>query len=142
MNVFFDCCRPAGWRPGAGVLCLLCILAAGAGCGKSENTAPPVVSATTTNVVLSQALTTTAPAPVPSPVQAEPSAPPTTANAGLTQLQILNRAMLGWEIKNHRHPQTFEEFASSANIQIPAPPAGQKYALNGRGFIVLVNSTQ
>jgi hypothetical protein len=51
--------------------------------------------------------------------------------------------MVGWMRTNHRHPQNFEDFANTANIQIPAPPSGKKYTLNGRGFIVLVDiSTQ
>jgi hypothetical protein len=68
------------------------------------------------------------------------SVPSTSANSGVTQLQLLNRAMLGWEMKNHRRPRTFEEFASSAGFQIPEPPLGQKYALSSKGHIVLVNS--
>ncbi|HXC35496.1 MAG TPA: hypothetical protein VNV43_06440 [Candidatus Acidoferrales bacterium] len=61
----------------------------------------------------------------------------------MTTLQFLNRAMVRWMRTNHRHPRDFNEFASTANVQIPDPPPGKKYALNGRGFIVLVDiSTQ
>ena len=76
------------------------------------------------------------------PNQRPLAVPSNSANSGLTQLQLLNRALVGWEMKNHRHPLTFEEFASTANIQIPDPPAGQKYAFSQKGFIVLVNATQ
>jgi hypothetical protein len=68
--------------------------------------------------------------------------PTNSTNTGPTQLQLLNRAMVRWEIKNHRRPQTFEEFASSANYKIPDPPPGQRYAFGQNGFIVLVSATQ
>jgi len=78
--------------------------------------------------------------PTSAPSQSVTNAAP---NDPHENLQLLNRALIRWMIKNHRHPQNFEDFASSASIQIPDPPAGKKYALNGRGFIVLVDfSTQ
>ncbi|HEV2452830.1 MAG TPA: hypothetical protein VGY98_01120, partial [Verrucomicrobiae bacterium] len=57
---------------------------------------------------------------VTTPTATVPSGPPppgipvNSANSGLTQLQLLNRALLGWEMKNHRRPQSFAEFASTA----------------------------
>jgi hypothetical protein len=86
--------------------------------------------------------TTAVPVATSPPVPPQPSFQSTATDTSLTQLQVLNRALMGWMIKNHRHPRDFQEFASTANIQIPAPPAGQKYTLNQRGFIVLVISTQ
>ena len=138
VKVFFDFGWRAGWPLKAGILYLLLLLVAGGGCGKSESTAPPVASSPATNSTPTIAEPTVTPPSNPIP----PAFPTNSANSGVTPLQLLNRAMLGWEIKNHRHPRTFEEFASTANIQIPDPPAGQKYAFDKRGFIVLVNSTQ
>jgi len=135
---FFDFSWLAGWRPRAGTLCLLGVLVAGGGCGKSESSAPPFASSPVTNSgPAAAAPTATAPQ-----ARMQPSVPSVSPNVGVTQLQMLNRAMLGWEMTNHRHPRTFEEFASTAGIQVPNPPAGQKYAFNQRGFIVLVNSSQ
>jgi hypothetical protein len=43
-------------------------------------------------------------------------------------------------MQNHRVPANFAEFAASAGIQIPPPPAGKKYILNSHGLISLVNA--
>ena len=43
-------------------------------------------------------------------------------------------------MQNRRVPANFEEFAASANIQIPPPPAGKKYVINSHGLISLVNA--
>lgn len=69
------------------------------------------------------------------------SQPEVAANAtnAVPDLRPLNQALIGWIIQNRRHPASFEEFAASANIQIPPPPPGKKYVLNGHGLISLVN---
>jgi hypothetical protein len=131
--------RHGSWKPGAGILCMILALAAGAGCGKSKNVSSPVEPPSSPN----SAATTT---PADSPAnQMQPALPAVSVNAGQngpTQVQSLNRAMMGWVMKNHRRPQTFQEFASTVGFQIPDPPAGKKYALNQNGFIILVNSNQ
>lgn len=142
MKLFVDFGRLDGWKPGAGILCLILALVVGGGCGKAQSTPPPVASPSPSNSTSTAAAPATPPAATPPPARIQPSVPSVSTNTGPTQLQLLNRAMLGWEIKNHRRPRTFEEFSSSANFQIPAPPPGQKYALGQNGFIVLVNSTQ
>lgn len=146
MNAFLNFGRPAGWRLGVGTLFFLFILALGGGCGKSQSSPGTAASApapdTNSTAAGPVATPTTTPTATPPPDRMQPAAPPVSADAGLTQLQLLNRALLGWEIRNHRRPQTFEEFANSANFQIPPPPAGKKYAFSQRGYIILVNSTQ
>ena len=154
MNIFFDFGRRAGWLPKAGVLCLLLVLVASSGCKKSDSTPVSVAPSQESNSTTTAAAPTTAPttAPTDEPMAEPTNTPPpnqrplavpsNSANSGLTQLQLLNRALVGWEMKNHRRPRTFEEFAGTANIQIPDPPSGQKYAFNQKGFIVLVNATQ
>ena len=130
--------RPDSWKTGAGILCVILALVAGGGCGKSKSISSPVESPLSSN-----SIATVTPAETPPPARMQPSVPSVSVNtnsAGLTQIQMLNRAMLGWKIKNHRLPRTFEEFANSAGFQIPAPPAGKKYALDKNGFIILVNS--
>jgi hypothetical protein len=126
-----------GWKSGAGMLCLILALAAGGGCGKPKNA---------TTAVPPPPASDSAAAPEANSVPAnrmQPTPPPVSFDSspnGPTQVQSLNRALLGWKMKNHRRPQNFEEFASTAGFQIPAPPAGKKYALDSKGFIVLVNS--
>ena len=107
-----------------------------AGCSK-PNTPPP------TPPPSSDVTNTPATSSTVAPITYAPATGATNASDTQTELQTLNKALLGWMIKNRRHPQDFAEFASTANIQIPAPPPGKKYTLNQRGFITLVdNSTQ
>lgn len=141
------------WKTGAVILWLLVTLAVGGGCGKPESSPPRVASSPASNLTTTAAPTAGPTAePIAAPTAAStamrpigptpPAIPSNFANSGLTQLQVLNRVLLGWEIKNHRRPQSFEEFAGTANYQIPDPPPGKKYAFSPKGFIVLVNSTQ
>ena len=148
MKAFSGSPRPA-WQPSWPHAGLHCVLFLGAfifvaGCGKGENAGP------------STATTASPPATVestPSPTESSPAttnsaadSPPAPAvtiseNGSATVLQQLNRALVQFKFQHHRAPATFEDFAASANIQIPAPPAGKKYAINGRGVIVLVDSS-
>ena len=134
MKAPFDLGRLPGWWPKTIPVFLVFVAVVATGCGKANTAAPPV----TQN---SAAATPAAPSPA---AQADTAAPQpvamTSSNDSPQTLQLLNRALLHWMIKNRRHPENFEEFANSANIQIPDPPAGKKYALNGRGFIVLVDN--
>ncbi|HEV2330531.1 MAG TPA: hypothetical protein VGY56_17245 [Verrucomicrobiae bacterium] len=145
MILYPDTGRLAGWWPKAGVFSLILALAAGGGCGKSQSSPPPTVSSAATNSTAvpvaaptTQAITpTAAPAPSRSALTI-----PSTAGSAVTPLQMLNRAMVNWTMQHGRRPQSFEEFASTANITIPDPPPGKKYAFGGRGWIVLVNANQ
>jgi len=132
----FDVARFAGRQPKVGVICLALALAVTAGCGKSsppaESAAPPASSDATS----AQQNPPPAPLAMQNPDSVVAAGPDDTQK----MLQGLNRALVGWMIRNHRHPKTFEEFASSANMQIPEPPAGKKYTLNERGFIILVSN--
>ena len=42
--------------------------------------------------------------------------------------------------QHQRAPANFDEFAASADIKIPPPPAGKKYVINSHGLINLVNA--
>jgi hypothetical protein len=44
-------------------------------------------------------------------------------------------------MQNHRNPGSVEEASSVTGIQLPPPPAGKKYSLNGKGFVVLVDNS-
>ena len=128
--------RSPGWQIVPGVICLTLAMLV-EGCGK-HNEPPPATPSISSNSLSSG---TESPVTPPSN-RIQPSVPSAaTDNTGPTQLQSLNRALLGWKIKNHRQPKTFEDFASSAGFQIPVPPSGKKYSLKS-GFIVFVNVNQ
>ena len=137
MRKSLDFAWAAGHQPKGGVVCVALALAIpllATGCGKQSQTPAPTAS-TPQDINASQPAPAT-PAPA---VNSEP-APAATATNALPDLRTLNQALLGWIIQNRRHPANFEEFAASANIQIPPPPAGKKYILNSRGLISLVNA--
>lgn len=128
----------AGWKL---ILCAGLVgatLALASGCHKSTQSPPPTPQIT--NEATPQAnANESQPAPQPHPA----AAPTTKPNGVKPDLQALNRAVTAWTIRNHRYPKNFEDFAASAGIKIPAPPPGEKYALNGKGIVILVpNSTQ
>ena len=125
VNHIFELVKPDKRKSEVGTLCLILVLAIGGGCGKPKATTPPPSS--DSNSAAAKNIT-----PLPGQMQ--------TSQNGPTQLQSLNRALLGWKMKYNRRPRNFEDFASTAGFQIPAPPAGKKYALSPKGFIVLVDS--
>ena len=135
MKMFSDFNRHTRWQPKASAVCLAFVLAvASAGCGKSNtptaSVAPPSADATSAS-------------PAPAPQVAASAQPAAVASQDIPkeEMQAMNRALLSWARANNRRPKTFQEFASSTDFQIPPPPAGKKYAFNGRGFIVLVDAS-
>ena len=56
-----------------------------------------------------------------------------------TVLAQLTRELRKWIVRHQRPPQSFEEFAASASAQIPAPPAGKKFALSKQMRVIVVN---
>jgi len=133
MKMIFDFGRFLGWQPKALLFSFVLLLAFTVGCEKSAP--PPPAPPSSTNSA--EAPATNA---APAPFAAKPVAT-SNSNGLLTTLQTLNRALMGWMIRNRRHPQNFEDFASTANVQIPNPPPGKKYTLNTRGFIILVDNS-
>lgn len=63
--------------------------------------------------------------------------PLTTAN-GSPDLGEINRTMIRWIVRNRRAPSSFGEFAATAGVTIPPPPAGQKYIIGGDKHVLLV----
>ena len=89
--------------------------------------------------------------PVPNPATAvtaqnlpKPAGPPTvvTVNpadpAAAADLSALSRSLRGWIVGHRRLPNSFEEFVSSANLTVPPPPPGKKYAIN-KSTVILVD---
>lgn len=115
----------------------ICATALFAGCSKPAETAAPVPD---TNAAQSAAdSASTQPTPVASSPAPNPAPSAVTTNAG-PDLVALNQALLGWRMQNRRVPSSFAEFAASANVTIPPPPAGKKYIINSHGLISLVNA--
>lgn len=72
---------------------------------------------------------------------AQPEQQPTAAVQPEAQpdLPELNRSLLRWMMGHRHRPKDFEEFAATAGVTIPPPPAGKKYLLGKDLHIVLVN---
>lgn len=135
MNPLFESGRRAGSQSKASRVCLALVFAMVAGCGKSNTQ--------TTSSATPPPPETTHVSPAPSPQAVASSQPVVAPNADIPkpELQAMNRALISWIRANGHRPKTFQEFASSTDFQIPTPPSGKKYALNGRGFVVLVDAS-
>ena len=69
-----------------------------------------------------------------------PAAPVVAAAPNVApNLVELHNALGRWLGRNQRVPANFEEFAATAGVVIPPPPAGKKYVLTKRMEILLVN---
>jgi hypothetical protein len=99
-----------------------------AGCGKKET--PPPVNAAAPVVSSNQ----------PPPPQIRTEAP-AGAEAGMAVIQQLNRAMVRYRMQHQSNPGSVEELASAAGIKLPPPPEGKKYAINNKGFVVVVDNS-
>lgn len=84
-------------------------------------------------------------APVPQPIltstNSNPAPIPALATASDLDASLiqLTREVRKWIVRHQRPPQNFEEFAASAQVQIPAAPAGKKFALDRQMRVVVVN---
>ena len=71
------------------------------------------------------------------------SAPPPTATGVQPEAQPdlpeLNRSLLRWMMGHRHRPKDFEEFAATAGVTIPPPPAGKKYIIRKDLHIALVD---
>ena len=115
------------WGRGAGVLPVvlgLMLVLGVCGCHKTP-AAPPAAAADAS----------AAPLPPPGPQ----AAPVTAIDRSPQDIHNMERALVGWVIRNHQRPKSFEEFVASSGIQVPPPPAGKKYVIAKNMHIVLVD---
>ena len=121
-----------------GALWLALVLGAAmfaAGCGKGKSAAP-AAGATPRPAQDTNA----APAATSSDrSQSSPVASTDTTTNGQPDLRALNRQFISYELENHTHFKTLEEYETAANVQFPLPPAGKKYAIDRKGYIALVD---
>lgn len=102
------------------------------GCGKSKS---PSVETSVSQPVME---TTQLQSPASNlNVQSSQTASTANANAG-TDLKQMDRALLKWLMANRRKPSSFEEFAATAGVPIPPPPAGKKYFIDKNMHILVV----
>ena len=126
-------CKPCLFRSGWHICLALAIgVLILSGCSKAKQpaaeTTPPSVENTTQPTDAVQ-----------TPVK--PSAPIAVVPApnGQPDLAELNRSLLRWIIGHKRPPANFEDFAASAGVVIPPPPAGKKYFIAKNMHIQLVS---
>ena len=101
------------------------------GCGKPK---PPATQTTTDQKISLATANQTS-------EQLASTTPPTVTNQpnGEPDLKELNRSLLRWILGNRRRPKSFEDFAATAGIMIPPPPAGKKYVIAKDMHIQLVD---
>jgi hypothetical protein len=118
---------------GLGMAVLVVVTLLAAGCRKAK---PPAVQAAD-----EQNTNPAAPAQVPVSQQPAPASPVAVAAqpAAGPDLRELDRGLIRWIVSNRRRPGNFEEFAATANITIPPPPAGKKYVFDHTMHIQLVD---
>ena len=61
----------------------------------------------------------------------------TYADANLAEL---TRELRRWIVATKKRPTSFEDFATSAKITVPPPPAGKKYSISKEMRVELVNA--
>jgi hypothetical protein len=71
--------------------------------------------------------------------QPSATAAPADQPGAQPDLGVLNRALIRWIVGNRRPPANFEDFAATAGVTIPPPPAGKKYIIAKNMHIQLVD---
>jgi hypothetical protein len=124
-----------------------------AGCHKAPDAAPPpttpaTVAAPDTNQNNEASAPVTVTQPPPGPPQptphplADPEAPPVARPNGEADLHQLDVSIMHWVFAHQRAPSSFAEYASSADVTVPPPPPGKKYAFGPHYHAILVDANQ
>ena len=136
MRIIFESVQPAKIssrrRVVAGVFATAVLLGilSGTGCGKSK----PAAASPTPEEFAAKAAVTHEPVYTQKSVATAPVVTP----SGEPDLGELNRCLLRWVMGHRKKPDSFEEFAASANVAIPPASAGKKYVIDKSMHIVLV----
>ena len=132
MNKYFPCqMRRHFFGRSRFALVLLVATLVLAGCGKAKSPPASPAAPAADAPAATPAPTATATAPAKSqPVIAAPNGEP--------DLPSLNRALMRWLMGNKRPPANFADFAATAGVTIPPPPAGKKYVIGKNMHIELV----
>ena len=77
-------------------------------------------------------------APVAAPAEPAVVTIPAGGDVNAT-LGELTRQVRRYIVRNKTTPSNFDDFAAAAHLQVPPPPPGQKYAINAKWKVVLVN---
>jgi hypothetical protein len=105
------------------------------GCGKQG---APVQNQTPTPAADNAPVPVGPQTPAPATASAVAGANPVVDANGAADLAELSRQLRGWIVGHRRLPQSFEEFVSTANLKVPPPPPGKKYAIN-KSTVILVD---
>jgi ABC-type enterochelin transport system substrate-binding protein len=116
--------------------CVAALLMVVAGCKKSQPAAETQAPAGDPS-----AQTVAVPSPRgPPPTVGEVPTPIVANNSDINAvLNDLSLELRKYVVRTHTVPKTFEEFAEKSHVQMPPPPPGKKYAIQGQ-VIVLVKS--
>jgi len=106
------------------------------GCSKKT---PVAQAPPPTDTSQAQADTPANPAPPAAPALS-PDQPPLVKDNGQPDLAALNRTLIHWVVANRRPPASFSDFAATAGVTIPPPPAGKKYIITKKMHIELANN--
>ena len=118
---------------------LLLVVGLAAGCKKhgpgpsasgASNAAPPDQSSP------AAAAARTPGAPVPMPYASATIAAPQNSDMNAT-LQELSRELRKYVVSTRSVPKSFEEFVAKSRVEIPPPPAGKKYRIQGHAVILV-----
>jgi hypothetical protein len=121
----------------SGALLLAAVLAPG--CSKHKPAADSNAVNQVTQANPSGAVPTAPPSPrgpgtMPSPAKPAVIADAGDVNATLGQLALELRKYV---VRTRSVPKSFEEFVAKSQVQVPPPPAGQKYAIQGQAIVLV-----
>ena len=68
--------------------------------------------------------------------EAPPAVVADTGDAAVT-LHDLSLELRKYVVRTRSVPKTFEEFAAKSRLQMPAPPVGKKYAIQGQAVVLV-----
>lgn len=62
-----------------------------------------------------------------------------TAEGETIDLAQMSRDVRRWILKNQRPPKDFDDYAATAQVKLPQPPPGKKFAITKQMNVILVD---